>query len=148
MGPREKRSQHQSTSPPPRPPPNISLVRRPPLVCSPCLCLSRVASRRAVLETGITTATRRRVAKFLDPCSKASTSASRLETGFRESSWSPYVCEYAEVPLVQCRSLCAKFFTTLRSATSSSTTTLVWERNLHVSVYEGMFPKLLSLQHY
>jgi hypothetical protein len=82
---------------------------------------------------------------FLDPCSKASTSASRLETGFRESSWSPYVCDYVEVPFVRCQSHCAKFFTALRSATSSSTATLVWERNLRISVFEGACPKLLTI---
>jgi hypothetical protein len=55
------------------------------------------------------------------------------------------VCEYAEVPLMQCLSHCAKFFATLRSATTSSTTTLVWERNPRVSVYEGTCPKLLTV---
>jgi hypothetical protein len=89
--------------------------------------------------------TRHRVAEILDPCSKASTSASRLETGFRESSWSLYVCEYTEVPLVQCWSRCAKFFTTLTSATTSLTATLVRERNLRVSVYEGTCLKLLAI---
>jgi hypothetical protein len=89
--------------------------------------------------------THHHVAEFPDPCSKASTSASRLEAGFRESSWSMYMCEYAEVPLVRCQSHCAKIFTTLRSATSSLTTTLVRECNPCVSVFEGMCMKLLPL---
>jgi hypothetical protein len=55
-----------------------------------------------------------------------------LDPGFQESSWSPYVCEYAEVPLVRCRSRYSKIFTTLRSATSSSSSTLVRERNLRI----------------
>jgi hypothetical protein len=75
-----------------------------------------------------------------DPCPKPSTSASWLEMGFRESSRLPYVCEYAEVPLVQCRSRCSKIFTTLRSTTSSSLSTLVRERNPRISVYEGTGP--------
>jgi hypothetical protein len=115
---------------------------------TPCLSLSHVASRRAAQETGITTVTRCRVAEFLDPCSKDSTSASRLETGFRESSWSPYVCEYAEVPIVRYQSHCAKIFMTLRSAKSSLIAMVVWEHNPCVLVYEGTCPKLLTLQHY
>jgi hypothetical protein len=89
--------------------------------------------------------TRRRVVKFLDPYSKASTSTYRLKMGFWESSWSSYMCEYAEVPLMRCRSRCAKFFTTLRSGTSSSIATLVRERNPRVSVFEGTCPKLLTV---
>jgi hypothetical protein len=79
---------------------------------------------------------------------KPSTSASRLETGFQELSWSPYVCEYMEVPLVWCRSRCSKIFMTLRLATSSSSSTLVWECNPRVLAFEGTCPKLLPLQHY
>jgi hypothetical protein len=85
---------------------------------------------------------------FRIPVPRPSTSASRLEMGFRKSSWSPYVCEYVEVPLVRCRSCCSKIFTTLRSATSSSTATLVRLRNPRVSIYEGTPTKLLPLQHY
>jgi hypothetical protein len=55
------------------------------------------------------------------------------------------VCEYAKVPLVRCWSRCAKVFTTLRSATTSSTTTLVQEHNPRVSVFEGTCPKLLTV---
>jgi hypothetical protein len=86
------------------------------------------------------TAACRRVAEFPDPYPKPSTSVSRLEMGFWESSWLPYVCEYAEVSLVRCRSRCSKIFMTLRSATSSSSSTLVRERNPHFSVHEGACP--------
>jgi hypothetical protein len=49
---------------------------------------------------------------------------------------------------VRCLSHCSKIFTTLRSATSSSSSKLVRERNPRVLVYEGTCPKLLPLQHY
>jgi hypothetical protein len=132
-----RRREHTiSTSPPPRPPPTTSWCAVPCL----SLSLSRVASGRAVWETRITTARRCRVAQFPDPCPKPSTSAARLETGFRESLWSPYVCEYAEVPLMWCRSHCWKIFTTLRSVTLSSSSS--------ISVFKGTCPKHLPLQNY
>jgi hypothetical protein len=46
---------------------------------------------------------------------------------------------------VRCQSHCAKFFTTLRSAMTSSTTMLVRERNPRVSVFEGKFLKLFTI---
>jgi hypothetical protein len=101
---------------------------------------SRIASRKAAYEKGITAATRRRVVEFPDPYPKPSTSTSRLETGFWESSWLSYVCEYAKVPLVRCRSRWSKIFTTLRSATSSLSSMLVRERNPRISIYEGTCP--------
>jgi hypothetical protein len=41
---------------------------------------------------------------------------------------------------VWCRSRCSKIFTNLRSATSSSSSTLVRERNPRVLVYKGTCP--------
>jgi hypothetical protein len=61
-----------------------------------------------------------------------STSAILVGSGIPEVIRSMYVCEYVEVPLVWRWSSCSKIFTALRSAMSSSSSTLVRERNPHV----------------
>jgi hypothetical protein len=137
-----------STSPPPRPPPTTSWCtgntpgHRPlPLSLScglPKGCIGEGNHHRHTPSCC-------KVSGYL---SKAVYFRISAGNGVPGDIWSPYVFEYAEVPLVRCWSRCSKIFTTLRSATSSSSSSLVQERNPRVSVYEGTCPKLLPLQYY
>jgi hypothetical protein len=127
-----------STSPSSTASPNTSKVRRPPLVCHPLplyLSLSPAwppeGLRRRLesppLHAVVLRSFRIPIPKPLLP-----------HLGWKRGSGSHRGRRtYAEVPLVRCRSRCAKFFTTLRSATTSSTAALVRERNPRVSVFEG-----------
>jgi hypothetical protein len=72
----------------------LSLPGAPPYTTS---SPSDVASRRPVQERDYTTVACRRAVKFLDPVRSHLLPQSQLDWGFQGSSWSPYVCEYAEV---------------------------------------------------
>jgi hypothetical protein len=120
--------------------PPTSLVHRPPpwplpftsLSLSLSLSLSHVVSQSAVQDRDHTTVARRRAAEFSDSIQHRLIPQSWLDRRFQRSSWSPYVCKFVELLLVWHRSRCSKIFTTLRSATSSSSSMLVRERNPHV----------------
>jgi hypothetical protein len=65
-----------------------------------------MASRRATQERDNTTAAHRLAAYFPDPVQSCLLPQSQLDREFRGSSWSTYVCDYAEVlPVVAPESL-------------------------------------------
>jgi hypothetical protein len=102
-------------------------VRRPP----PPLSLFSLARLPEGLNTGevFTTAAHRRATEFLNPVRTDLLPQSLLYRTPKGHHWSPHMCEYAEVLPMWHRSHWAEFFTTLRSATSATSSMLVREHN-------------------
>jgi hypothetical protein len=148
-GNQQERCTTNPTTPPPQPPPTTSLVRRPyPGLPPPTsISLPRGLSNGCVGDRNHhrDTPSCCRISGSLFQSFYFRISAENGVPGVIVVSIRVRVCGGAAHAV---RSRCAKIFTTLRSATSSSIATLVRECNPHISVFEGTCPKLLSLQHY
>jgi hypothetical protein len=76
-----------------------------------------------------TTAAHRRATEFPDPFRIYLLPQSLMYQSPKGHHWSPHVCKYAEVLPMWHQSRWAEFFTTLRSATSATSSMLVREHN-------------------